>query len=134
MPRMSQSEYEAYKSRGKRHVPLLDALIDDLGASVAAGKEIQDLHVPIMKDLRARGWMFDYKDPTRRTGSTLGVPDFLVWADNGRFFSVECKTAVGGLSKDQNRFKTLIEALGHRYHVVRSMAGWHRVVLTEIAP
>jgi hypothetical protein len=86
------------------------------------------LHVPIIRDLRARGWVYDYNDPTRPTGATRGAPDFKVWAEKGRFFVVECKTKTGKLSKDQIKFKDAIQALGHRYYLARSMSDWRKIV------
>lgn len=91
--------------------------------AVGAGKELE-LHAEIMKECRRRGWPFVYHDPSRRTGATLGCPDFIIYASGGRVLNVECKTATGTLSDDQEKFRDGIVAVGHEFWVVRSLPGF----------
>lgn len=126
---MSEEDYQKFVSRRLdrmdarrmldqaelRGRPVLDALI---AAPVAAGKELA-LHAEIMKICRRLGWVYVYHDPTRKTGATLGTPDFIIYATGGQVLNVECKTATGTLSKDQKNFQRGIEATGHVYHTVR---------------
>jgi hypothetical protein len=123
---MTKEELDAYLNRTtparmlERHGrPVLDALIED-PCAVGSGQEIE-LHLEIMKECRRRGWVYVYHDPTKRTGATLGTPDFIIYAAAGRVLNVECKTKTGTLSKDQQNFKRDVEKNGHSYFTVRSL-------------
>lgn len=152
---MTNEEFEAYQERLRRRPragtghPLKDALVNSITVSplddpdagrfgrrgttalpdveaVGAGQEI-GLHREIMKECRRRGWVYVYHDPTRRTGATLGCPDFIIYAQNGVVVNIECKTRAGKLSADQVKFKAAVELLGHEYLVVRSLKAFLRI-------
>lgn len=147
MPRLSKEQFEALPARlrnGTGH-PLKDALVmDDTDAfrfqsakmasppaiaddeAVPAGEELT-LHTQIIAELRRRGWTFVYHDPTRRTGATLGCPDFIIYAAEGRVLNVECKTENGKLSADQEKFRDGVVAQGHSFFVVRSLKRFNQI-------
>lgn len=107
--------------------PLKDALVADVDPdAVAEGAELE-LQYAILKELRGRGWLFVYHNPTKPTGATLGTPDFIILAPWGKTILVECKTKGGKLSKDQQKFKRDAEAAGHTFNVVRSLKAFLKV-------
>ena len=139
---MTKEEFEAFQA--KRRVasarpsnPVLDLLIatpccPDFGLenvcncgrldadAVPAGAELE-LHNEIIRECRRRGWVYVHSNPTKKATNQPGTPDFIIAADGGRTLYVECKTKTGKLSKAQADFKRDIEALGHQFHLVRSM-------------
>ena len=50
-----------------------------------------------------------------------GSPDFLLFLDGGRCWHLEVKTKTGRQSKSQKEYQAMVEALGHRYLIVRSV-------------
>ena len=96
-------------------------------ASAPAAGEAE-LHYAIMDFCRDRGWLFLHGSMAARTHRTLGEPDFVIAANNGRVLFVECKSRVGKLSPVQLAFKVQAERLGHTVHVVRSMEEFLAIV------
>ena len=78
------------------------------------------LHELIIVECRRRRWQFLHGAMSERTSRTLGEPDFIILADAGRVFFVECKTRTGKLSREQQAFKVGAEFNGHTIHIVRS--------------
>ena len=64
------------------------------------------------------------------TTTATGAPDFVIFADAGRVFAVECKTRTGKQTPEQIGFQMMIERNGHRYQLVRSMAEFLNLVKT----
>ena len=121
------SDYEIKRLINRRKmIPVLDALIEDPYA-VDGGEELA-LHREILKECQRRGWAYVYHNPTKPTGATLGTPDFIIYADKGRVFNIECKTRTGKLSKEQINFRDKLIGLGHHFEVVRSMKRFMEVV------
>ena len=85
------------------------------------------LHHAIMRLCRDRGWVVFYSDPSRRTGRTLGEPDFSIYGHGGRHWLIECKAAKGKMSDDQIAMREQLATLGHVVHVVRSVSDFERV-------
>ena len=81
-----------------------------------------DLHNDILEDCKARGWIALHGSMAQATGRTLGEWDFVIVADYGRVFLIECKTKTGKLTPEQAGMKAWAEKLGHKPSVVRSMA------------
>jgi len=65
------------------------------------------------------------------THRTLGEPDFVIIADNGRVFFIECKTRVGKLSPAQLAMKHHAEMLGTIIHMVRTMDEFRQVIIQK---
>lgn len=118
MPRMSQAELVAYEARQRRHATP--------SGGVAAGKE-NELHEAILDSCAARGWIALHGAMSRRTYRTLGEPDFIVLADAGRCWHIECKTRAGKLSQAQQAMAAHYRKLGHAYHVIRSIEDFHQL-------
>lgn len=90
-----------------------------------------DLHEDIFAECRRRGWIPLHGAMSERTHRTTGESDFVILADNGGLFLVECKTRTGKLSTAQQALKAHAEKLGHVVHVVRSMDEFLNVVRKE---
>lgn len=79
------------------------------------------LHDQIIAELKHRGWYFQRSRMDKRTTTALGAPDFLIFADGGRTFAIECKTAKGKLTREQEGTLHWLQNLGHKACVVRSL-------------
>ena len=80
-----------------------------------------DLHEAIFDECRRRCWIALHGSMADRTCRTLGEPDFVILAGEGRVLFVECKSRTGKLSPAQFALKHHAERLGHTVHVVRSL-------------
>ena len=80
-----------------------------------------ELHEAVFDECRRRGGIALHGSMAERTYRTLGEPDFVILADGGRAFFVECKSRSGKLSPAQAALKHQAERLGHTVHLVRSM-------------
>ena len=97
-------------------------------AADAPEHEIEGLHRPIIEECKRRGWKYVYSNPTKPTTCGEGVCDFIIYADGGRMFHVECKARKGKLSIEQLAFICWIEKLGHKCHVVTSVSEFMEIV------
>jgi len=84
----------------------------------------QRLHEQIITECRARRWLVIHSRMDRPTTQGLGVPDFVILADKGRLFLVEAKARQGKMSIAQLAFEIQCEGLGHKVHLVRSLANF----------
>ncbi len=87
-----------------------------------------DLHDAIIDHCRRRGWVYLHGSMAERTHRTQGEPDFIILADAGRVFFIECKSATGKLSPAQSAMQAHAAKLGHTVHVVRNFAEFQQVV------
>lgn len=87
-----------------------------------------DLHEQIFAECRRRGWIAFHGSMSERTHRTLGEPDFIILAGEGRQFLVECKSRTGKLSPEQTAIARHAAMLGHRIHVVRSFGEFLEVI------
>lgn len=101
-----------------------------LGEEPSGGGRESDLHCAIMEYCRARGWLALHGSTAHRTRRTLGEPDFIVLLPGGRTLFVECKTATGKLTTEQQAVAAWIRKLGHVFVVVRSLAEFERATET----
>jgi hypothetical protein len=95
--------------------------------AVGAGCE-GTLHDAIVDECKRRGWIALHGSMARRTARTEGEWDFVVLADGGRVFFVECKTRIGKLSQVQAALHHWAAKLGHKSYVVRCVAQFLEVV------
>lgn len=93
-----------------------------------------ELHELIRAECARRGWIALHGDMTRPSGRTLGEPDYVICADHGRVFFVECKSATGNLSPAQFALRAQARLLGHEIHVVRSLDAFLALVSTNAPP
>ena len=91
------------------------------------------LHAEIIQDCRRRGWIYLHGSMASETHRTLGEPDFVILADGGRVFFIECKGAEGKLRPAQAAIAFHAARLGHEIHVVRSMLDYVNVILNHSA-
>lgn len=82
----------------------------------------------IVEECRRRGWLAFRGSMAHKTFRTKGEPDFHIYADEGRVFTVECKTRTGKLSSEQLGVIVWASKLGHVVHVVRSFEEFLEVV------
>ena len=95
--------------------------------AVSSGEEAK-LHAAIRDYCRQQGWIAFHGAMSKATHRTKGEPDFIIATDRGQVLWVECKTKTGKLSADQVAVMAQLEALGHEYHVVRSMGEFLELV------
>lgn len=87
-----------------------------------------DLHDEIIDFCRSRGWIYLHGSMAERSHRTLGEPDFVIAADNGRTFYIEVKNKNGKMSPEQLSMMAHLLKLGHTHATVRSMAEFMEVV------
>lgn len=121
-PRMTESEFHAYQARQFHHHE--SAKTDN-----AVDKE-SDLHEAILADCRRRGWHAIHSRMDLPTTTGVGDPDFVILADLGKVYLVECKSKNGKLTTAQLALQTQAEVLGHTIHVVRSIQEYHDILKT----
>lgn len=120
MPRMTQSEVNAYLARN----------IPKLVPAVGGDKEA-DLHREILAECKRRGFIAFHGSMAHSTFRTPGEPDFIILADKGRVILVECKAGKGKLSPEQRAIHIWADVLGHTVHVIRTL---HQFIeLTKIS-
>lgn len=107
-------EHNQKVARGKGQ-SLSEALSDAKGC-----EDESELHNQILAECRKRMWIAFHGSMAQRTGRTLGEPDFVLIADGGRVYFIECKTAKGKLTPEQLGMKMWAEKLGHEIHTIRS--------------
>ena len=86
-----------------------------------AVKDESELHDAILAECRRRGWLVIHSRMDRKTTMMRGVADFIVYADHGKMFHVECKAKGGKLSLAQREFIAWAARLGHSVDVVTSV-------------
>jgi len=87
-----------------------------------------ELHDAIIAYAKHKGWICNYSPMCYRTRRQIGEQDFTIRADGGRVFFIECKTAKGKLTSEQLGLAIWAERLGHKIHLVRSVAEFLEVV------
>ena len=77
-----------------------------------------DIQTQIREFLQWNGW-FVFKNH-QSLGSYKGIADLYAIRE-GRSVWIEVKTAIGRLSKDQEKYRAEIEAQGGEYYIARSI-------------
>ena len=75
---------------------------------------------PRVKYIRARS--------DRESTIQVGAQDFTLFLPNGRLLCIECKSATGKLTHEQQAWSKEMEMLGHAVHVVRSMEEFMKLI------
>jgi hypothetical protein len=88
----------------------------------------RELHSQIFDECRRRGWIAFHGSMAERTHRTEGEPDFIILANRGRTFFIECKTRLGKLSPAQTALGHQARHLGHAIAIVRSFADFLAIV------
>jgi hypothetical protein len=125
MPNWTQREVANYEAR---NIPA-HRRGGSLGASEASRPVEREmtLHNAIIAECKRKGWRYIHSDTTKPTTCGEGVCDFIIYADGGRMFHVECKSAKGKLSMEQRIFIVWIEKLGHAAHVIDNFMDFLRI-------
>lgn len=111
---MTQEQVNAYLARQREGAHKL----------AATGKAVEreaDLHDQILAECRRRGWIALHGRMDLASGRTIGEPDFVLMADNGRVLFIECKTKAGKIRPEQQALHAWAARLEHTVHVVRSL-------------
>jgi hypothetical protein len=87
-----------------------------------------DLHEAIENYCKYRGWPIVHSRMDMPTTTAKGVTDFIIYADAGRVFNIECKAGKKKQSTDQKGWQLALEMNGHRYHLVRSFEEFTAIV------
>ena len=61
------------------------------------------------------------------TGLLSGVSDLIV-VEKSRVIFVEVKTAIGRQSEKQKKFENNVKSLGYKYHLVRSLEDFIKII------
>lgn len=109
MPRMTVSEYLAHEAKHNPQAKPTGGVSDE-----------SELHREIIAECKRRGWICFHGSMAHKTFRTAGEPDFQIFADGGRTFLIECKTATGKLTTEQQGIIAWAKKLEHTIHVVRS--------------
>ena len=88
---------------------------------VSPAEDESQLHRQIMDECARRGWQYFHGSMAHRSMMTRGMPDFVIQANGGRTFYVECKSRTGKLSPEQAGVIAWAARLGHVVHVCRSL-------------
>lgn len=120
MPRMTSQQLRDFEIRMHGKIPKSESVnpVDD-------ESELQDL---IVAYCRVRMWFVVFSGMHRRTSTPIGTPDFIIYADGGRVFTIETKSKDGKQTPEQLGAQLLLDKLGHNYHLVRSMEDFTKVV------
>lgn len=123
MPRLTEQQYRDYLVRmhGAKKV---------LHQSPSANTKTEceaDLHDQIIGECKRLGWLWVHARMDRASHLTIGAPDFIILADNGRVLLVECKRRNGKSSPEQIAFHAWAAKLGHTVFVVRSIEEFHAI-------
>lgn len=86
------------------------------------------LHRQIIEELDRRVWGYVHSRMDKRTTNKRGVCDFIILADGGRTFLIECKLPGKKFSQDQLIFETLSRHNGHTVHRVETFDEFLRIV------
>lgn len=106
------------RQRIAKNMPVTDEAVEDESV----------LHRDIKRHCDHMGWRYVNSRMDKRSRVGEGITDFIIAADRGRVFWIECKSRTGKLSLDQLAFITWLEKLGHEVAVVDSMAGFLEAV------
>jgi hypothetical protein len=89
-------------------------------AKFAADAE-REMHNRFSSYCGLHGILFEHENPTKRSTSRPGWPDFRLFAPGGRFMAVEFKVRPNRLTKEQEAIRAELEARGFRYVVAYSL-------------
>lgn len=96
--------------------------------SQSATLDESDLQDRIVAYCRSKMWFVVYSGMHRRTSTPIGTPDFIIYADGERVFTIETKSKTGKQTPEQLGVQIVLEKLGHKYHLVRSYEQFLEIV------
>ncbi len=87
-----------------------------------------DLQYRIVDYCRSKGWFPICSGMHKRTSTPIGTPDFVIYADRGRVFTIETKSKTGKQTPEQLGIQLMLDMLGHKYYLVRSYEQFLEIV------
>jgi hypothetical protein len=93
-----------------------------------ATSDEKKLHEEILADCKNRLWPVIHSRMDAPSTIGVGVPDFVIFAERAIVIVIECKAGNSKLRPEQLAWKMILERNGHKHFVVRSFAGYLRVV------
>lgn len=123
---VSYTEYEVAAIEARRTKSGYKALVA-VGGEAPVDREA-DLHQEILEYCKFRGWLAFHGSMAHKSRRTAGECDFTILGDKGRFWLIECKTATGKLTIEQQGIARWCEKLGHKVYVIRSFKDFLEVV------
>jgi hypothetical protein len=123
MPTMTPQQLRDYEIR--MHGINRQAAPRESQADTLAESDLQDR---IVAYCRSKGWFVVFSGMHRRTSVPIGTPDFIIYADKGRVFTIETKSAAGKQTPEQLGVQLMLQKLGHEYHLVRSFEKFVEVI------
>jgi hypothetical protein len=79
-----------------------------------------EIHDSILRECRNRSWYVIHSRMDMPTTQSKGVPDFVIFCDNGLVLAIEIKTGTGKLSTEQLSTAAWLTRLKANYAVIRS--------------
>lgn len=120
MPRFTLTEYNEHQRRV--------AAAKQPVAAHATDEPESKLHDAILQHCRLHGMIAIHNRMDKASTATPGAPDFVILANCGRTYLIECKSAKGKLSAAQLWFQNRCTENGHLFRVVRSFKEFLDVV------
>jgi hypothetical protein len=101
----------------------IDLLLDmRLSRQISEPEYVSKKHILVNQKAELKGKLEAYeRNRANRFEPAKGVPDFVIFADGGRVFAIECKPAKGKLTPEQAGWRMMLQRNGHKFAVVRSM-------------
>jgi hypothetical protein len=78
------------------------------------------LHERIEEYCRSKGWVYVHSRTDQRSTTALATPDFVIAADDGRTFWIECKRKGSKATPEQQGKILMLQKLGHKATIVWS--------------
>ena len=121
MARFTLEQYQQHLSKPKKGSP-------PSAPSLKDGPEMEsELHRQIADSCHRRGWKPFHGSMSHRSRRTLGEPDFIVMASNGRVLFIECKVKNRKRSPAQIGVQMIAEINGHTVHLVRALKEFDQI-------
>lgn len=92
-----------------------------------AADDESGLHEAIVAECRVRGWAVIHSRMDRKATCTVGSPDFVILASEGRTIYVEAKARNRKRTTAQLAFAAHASKLGHTVHLVNNLEEFMRV-------
>lgn len=105
----SIAEVEAHNARVSRKPSVTQEPQPSRGEELEATLADQ-----IIDECDRRGWLWFRSRPDARTGRRIGEFDFIIYADRGRIFNIECKAKGKKQTAEQLGIQTWARKLGHQ--------------------
>ncbi len=107
--------------------PVVGGLVETPAVAESCGTE-KDLHDQIEAECRKRIWPYIHSRMDMMSTISVGAPDFVIAAEGGRTFWIECKTKNGKQTIEQKGWQLMLEKNHNRYHIVRSFSEFLEIV------